>query len=108
MIGADPRRLDRAIQPLLPAYMTMGTNGMAIMAEMNMPLPRNSITMRGVKGPFGVMDVGGMFTIVKVREDPDAEDGSGWYEHPPGTVARAAGPAELRESGVDPAVVFGT
>ena len=41
-------------------------------------------------GPFGPMEMGGMFTTVKVRDDLKAGDYAdpGWYRHPPGTVAR--------------------
>ena len=48
--------------------MTMGETGMGDMAEMGMPVPKNSIPMVGGKGPFGYIDMGGMFTILKVRE----------------------------------------
>lgn len=39
-------------------------------------------------GPFGNMEMGGMFTVVKVRDDLKSyyED-PGWYRHPEGTVA---------------------
>jgi hypothetical protein len=41
------------------------------------------------EGPFGAIEMGGMFTVVKVRENLGARRlcGSGWYQHPPGTVA---------------------
>ena len=40
-------------------------------------------------GPFGTIEMGGMFTVVKVREGLEAGDyrDPGWYKHPPGTVA---------------------
>jgi hypothetical protein len=40
-------------------------------------------------GPFGPIEMGGMFTTMKVREDlaPDDYGDPGWYAHPPGTVA---------------------
>jgi hypothetical protein len=40
-------------------------------------------------GPFGGIEMGGMFTVVKVREglaQGDFRD-PGWYKHPEGTVA---------------------
>jgi hypothetical protein len=46
--------------------------------------------------------MGGMFTLLKVRDNPDAEDGSGWYQHPPGEVASVASEAELAADGIDP------
>jgi hypothetical protein len=40
-------------------------------------------------GPFGPMEMGGMFTVVKVRETLARNDyrDPGWYQHPPGTLA---------------------
>ena len=43
-------------------------------------------------GPFGSIFMGGMFTILKVREGLSSyEKDPGWYQHPPGTVAEAVG-----------------
>lgn len=102
MVGVDHRRIDREVQPLVPDYMSMGQDGMGAMAEMGMPVPSNSIPMGGGPGPFAAIDMGGMFTILKVRARPDEEDGSGWYQHPPGTVAEAASAADLAADGIDP------
>jgi hypothetical protein len=40
-------------------------------------------------GPFGPLEMGGMFTVVKVREGLAHNDyrDPGWYKHPKGTVA---------------------
>ena len=45
--------------------------------------------MSGGKGPFGALDMGGMFTVLKVRDGlaRDAYGDPGWYAHPSGTVA---------------------
>lgn len=40
-------------------------------------------------GPFGVIQMGGMFTLLKVREKLDSDSDPGWYAHPEGTVAEA-------------------
>jgi hypothetical protein len=108
MLGSDGARIDRRVQSVLPAYMTMGHNGMAEMSEMQMRVPENSIPMSGGQGPFGLIDMGGMFTILKVREDPSQEDGSGWYQHPAGSVASVASAAELARDGVDPHAALGS
>jgi hypothetical protein len=101
MIGVQPGPSDRKIQSLLPEYMSMGNAGMGEMAEMQgMPVPRNSISMRGGRGPFGAIDMGGMFTVLKVREGLTSYDDPGWYAHPAGTVAAAAGRDELRAAGI--------
>jgi manganese oxidase len=103
MVGADAKRIDARVRALVPGYMTMGHDGMAGMDEMGMPVPANSIPMKGGQGPFGLIDMGGMFTILKVRQRPEQEDGAGWYQHPPGTVADRATPAQLAADGIDPA-----
>jgi hypothetical protein len=101
MIGVDTKKLDRRMSRLLPQYMTMGTNGMGNMGEMEMPIPPNSLPMRGARGPFSYIDMGGMFTVVKVRDNPETADPNGWYEHPPGTVAGLADPARMAADGVE-------
>jgi FtsP/CotA-like multicopper oxidase with cupredoxin domain len=106
MVGADARRIDARIQPLIPGYMTMGQDGMGGMEEMGMPVPANSIPMKGGRGPFGTIDMGGMFTVLKVRDNPEAEDGTGWYQYPRGTVAERAEQARMAADGIDPNVQF--
>ena len=89
MIGVDHREVVRQITSLVPDYMVMGERGMADMAEMQMPLPDNTAPMMGGKGPFGSLEMGGMFTVLKVRrgQKPGDYRDPGWYAHPPGTVA---------------------
>ena len=102
MVGARAGGLDRRVQRLLPSYMTMGQTGMGGMAEMCMPVPRNSIPMRGGPGPFDYIDMGGMFTVVKVRDDIVGYDDPGWYQNPPGSVSVHATEEELRRDGIAP------
>lgn len=106
IVGADAAKIDAKVQPLIPSYMTMGQTGMGDMAEMQMPAPKNSIPMVGGKGPFSSIDMGGMFTILKVRDNPATEDGKGWYAHPAGSVTDKADPARMKADGVDPDEVF--
>ncbi|HSV36163.1 MAG TPA: copper oxidase, partial [Ramlibacter sp.] len=77
------------ITSLIPDYMVMGERGMADMAEMEMPLPDNTVPMMTGEGPFGSVEMGGMFSMVKVRRDQKPGDyrNPGWFQHPPGTVA---------------------
>lgn len=100
LIGADTSKLDRRMRRLVPGYMTMGTDGMGGMGEMSMPVPENSLPMRGAHGPFSYIDMGGMFTILKVREDADSADPAGWFAHPKGTVALRADPAQMGRDGI--------
>jgi hypothetical protein len=45
--------------------------------------------------------MGGLFTIVKVRDHLESYDKDpGWYKHPPGTVALKATDEELRRDGI--------
>ena len=89
MIGVDHRGLVKRITGLIPDYMVMGERGMADMAEMEMELPRNTVPMMTGQGPFGSVEMGGMFSVLKVRSDQKPGDYSdpGWYRHPEGTVA---------------------
>jgi manganese oxidase len=96
LIGVRPGKLDKRVSKLLPGYMAMGESGMADMGEMGMPVPRNSIPMVGAPGKHDYIDMGGMFTIVKVRENLTSYDDPGWYENPPGTLASLASNDELQ------------
>jgi FtsP/CotA-like multicopper oxidase with cupredoxin domain len=88
-IGVPQRDLARAVRKLVPDYMPMGSAGMAEMGEMEMPMPDNTLPMMTGFGQFGPMEMGGMFTVVKVREGLAANDykDPGWFQHPQGTVA---------------------
>ena len=62
--------------------------GMQEMSDMAiMPGPANTLPMMTGSGPFGPIGMGGMFTILKVREGITSYQDPGWYPHPPGTVA---------------------
>lgn len=89
MIGVDHRSIAKKIVTIAPEYMVMGERGMADMGSMEMPLPNNTLPMMTGWGQFGPIEMGGMFSVVKVREglkDRDFTD-PGWYKHPEGTVA---------------------
>lgn len=101
MVGADTRRLDRRMSRVAPDYMSMGQTGMGGMGEMDMPIPPNSLPMRGGPGPFSYVDMGGMFTVLKVRDEPDRADPSGWFSHPAGTVPAQADAARMRADGIE-------
>jgi len=102
LIGANMAQVDRRMRSLVPGYMTMGTAGMGGMADMRMRIPPNSLPMRGGPGPFGTIEMGGMFTVVKVRDEPDAPNAGDWYAHPEGTIASLASAASMQADGVDP------
>lgn len=99
LVGADVRGLDAKLGRVVPGYMTMGHAGMAEMSSMSMPQPKNSISMIGGKGPHGPIDMGGMFTLLKVRDKLGAGD-PGWYQAPAGSVAGEASADELARDGI--------
>jgi FtsP/CotA-like multicopper oxidase with cupredoxin domain len=100
MVGVKADGLGQRIRPLIPGYMTMGQAGMGDMAEMKMDVPPNSIPMLMGKGQFGMIDMGGMFTVVKVREDVKGYDDPGDYKFPAGSVATIATVDELKRDGI--------
>jgi FtsP/CotA-like multicopper oxidase with cupredoxin domain len=88
-IGVNQKDLAKTIRKLVPDYMPMGEKGMAEMGEMEMPMPDNTLPMMTGFGQFGPMEMGGMFSVVKVREGlaPDDYKDPGPYKNPEGTVA---------------------
>ena len=111
MIGVQQKDLLEKIQRLVPDYMVMGDRGMHDMAEMEMPLPDNTTPMMTGIGPFGPIGMGGMFSVVKVRDDQRAGDYSdpGPYRHPPGTLASEyTAELDAAPSGNAPAADAGT
>jgi hypothetical protein len=122
MLGADAASLKRAITPLFPEYMPMGTTGMDDMTEMQTDvgsdhskqmttedmrrhsgqtaMPENSIAMMGSKGPHGIIGIGGMFTVLKVRERLTSYADPGWYQAPRRTVAQPATKQDLARDGI--------
>jgi len=89
MIGVPQDDLTPALQKLLPDYMAMGSKGMAEMGDMEMPLPDNTLPMMTGRGPYGAIEMGGMFSVLKVRDNlaPGDYRDPGWYRMPPGTQA---------------------
>ncbi|BBP03701.1 exported copper oxidase [Sulfuriferula plumbiphila] len=88
MIGVDHKGIAEKITKLVPDYMVMGDKG-GSMGDMEMPIPDNTLPMMTGQGQFGPIEMGGMFTVVKVREGLARNDykDPGWYHQPPGTRA---------------------
>ena len=84
LIAVDQGKVEDKIAKLVPGYMAMGKSGMGDMMDMGQP--KNILPMN-YPGPFSSIEMGGMFTIVKVRENITTYDDPGWYKHPEGTVA---------------------
>jgi hypothetical protein len=102
MIGVKPGSLDKKVSALVPGYMTMGQTGMGEMGEMGMGVPKNSIPMVGAQGPYGYITMGGMFTLLKVRETLGPKGEAAPYRAPPGTVAELARPDDMKRDRITP------
>ncbi len=93
LIGVSQKGIALEFSKLVPDYMSMGETGMSEMTEMaemmDMPLPENTLPMMTGKAQFGAVEMGGMFTTVKIREGLARNDykDPGHYKHPKGTVA---------------------
>ncbi len=95
-LGVDQSPLEEQIRSMLPGYMAMGENGMASHQvhtdSGHMKGPENTLPMMAGVGPFGKLEMGGMFTVVKVRDQVAADyRDPGWYNNPKGTVAWRVG-----------------
>ena len=92
-LGVDQRGVEQNIQKMLPGFIAMGQHGMAEHQEHvdagHHPGPPNTLPMMTGKGPYGNLEMGGMFTMVKVRDHITPGDFSdpGWYDAPDGTQA---------------------
>ncbi|MFA5683056.1 MAG: copper oxidase [Lysobacteraceae bacterium] len=93
-LGVKQDDIESRIRRMLPGYMAMGEHGMAghqdHVESGHMPGPANTLAMMAGKGPFGNIEMGGMFTVIKVRDDQPVGDygDPGWYAYPEGGVAR--------------------
>lgn len=93
LIGVKQNDLVDKISNLVPDYMAMGETGMAEMSDMaemmKMPLPENTLPMMTGIGQYGAIDMGGMFTTLKVRAGLAKNDfkDPGPYQHPKNTCA---------------------
>jgi FtsP/CotA-like multicopper oxidase with cupredoxin domain len=91
MIGVkQPQALEEKVRAILPGYMAMGETGMGNMMEMGRP--KNTLPMMTGDGPFGPVEMGGMFTVLKVRAGITSYADPGWFKHPAGSVARKVEP----------------
>lgn len=100
LTGINKKGIEERIKQFFPDFMgLMNVNGMGDMFEMygskemmdmgvKVKYPSN-LSPIGNPGPFGVIEMGGMFTIFKVRDNLTSYADPGWYQHPPGTVAES-------------------
>jgi FtsP/CotA-like multicopper oxidase with cupredoxin domain len=99
LVGVDPGAFDERLAANVPAFAAMG-------AEAERPdgsdptLPKNSAPMLGGVGGHGYVTMGGMVTVLKVRDGIADYADPGHYEAPPGTQAGPATAAELARDGI--------
>jgi len=87
MLGVEQDDLAKQITALVPQYMNM--SGAMSNMPMDMPLPANTLPMMAGSGPYGNIEMGGMFTVMKIRAGLKTGDyrDPGWYQAPAGTRA---------------------
>jgi len=90
MLGVKQGSLEDKVRTILPGYMAMGEAGMGNM--MDMGRPKNTLPMMTGEGPMGPIEMGGMFTVLKVRAGITSYADPGWYQQPPGTTPRKISP----------------
>jgi hypothetical protein len=103
-VAIAPDDLAKQISSLVPGFMKSGA--MSDM-PMNMALPENTLSMMGGSGPYGNIEMGGMFTVMKIRPHLAHDDyrDPGWYKAPPGSVAHlweGESPPAERDAGAAP------
>ncbi len=93
VIGVAQEELAARLDRLVPGAIPMGSSGMAehAMHAHHMRGVKNTLPMMTGEGPFGPIEMGGMFTVVKIRENLASYDDPGWYQHPEGSVAYKVG-----------------
>ncbi len=89
VLGVNQDDVKDKVRDLVPGYMAMGENGMDDMNYMKMKGPENTLPMMGGQGQFGPTGMGGMFTVLMVRDNLKDYDHPGDYPHPKGTVAES-------------------
>ena len=87
VLGVNQDDVKDKVRDLVPGYMPMGETGMDDMNYMKMKGPENTLPMMGGQGQFGPTGMGGMFTVLMVRDNLKDYDHPGDYPHPKGTVA---------------------
>jgi manganese oxidase len=102
LVGVDPSLFDEKLAEVLPSFLAMGKGDAARAPEaIDDTLPKNSQPMAGGQAGFGYVTMGGMVTVLKVRDGITDYADPGHYSHPPGTVAELASPADLARDGIE-------
>jgi len=102
LIGVDPSQFDAALAKVVPQFTALSEE-LAASAATDAPdptLPKNSLPMVGGMGGHGYITMGGMVTVLKVRDGITSYEDPGFYTAPAGTLANVATPDELARDGI--------
>ena len=88
-IGRQHEPTAPALKKIAPATCRWAAGAWARWVRWRCSSPDNTLPMMTGYAQFGPVEMGGMFTVVKVRPGLAASDykDPGWYQHPEGTVA---------------------
>lgn len=100
LLGVKQGKSEQKVKKLIPGYMAMGEQGMHEHQDhaKHMPGPENTLPMMAGDGPFGNIGMGGMFTLLKVRDKLKKGEDPGWFNNPVGTVATKITKSESQSS----------
>ena len=90
--GVDQSGVQEDIQKMLPGFVAMGKSGMSEHAghvSMGLTGPDNTLPMMTGTGLYGLIEMGGMFTVLKVRDGQKPGDYTdpGFYKAPANKIA---------------------
>ena len=102
LIGVDPSQFDAALAKVVPQFTALSEELAASAATdaADPTLPKNSLPMVGGMGGHGYITMGGMVTVLKVRDGITSYEDPGFYTPPAGTLANVATPDELARDGI--------
>ncbi|HEX6813890.1 MAG TPA: copper oxidase [Planctomycetota bacterium] len=100
LTGVDPSLFDEKLAAVMPSFSEMGKQEQRDPMAADDTLPKNSTPMVGGQGGFGYVTMGGMVTLLKVRDGITDYADPGHYVHPPGTVAEPASREDLARDGI--------
>jgi FtsP/CotA-like multicopper oxidase with cupredoxin domain len=98
MIGVNQDGVEDKVREIVPGYMAMGEHGMDEMVDMGMKGPENTLPMMAGEGQFGSVGMGGMFTVLMVRDNLKDYGHPVQHPHPRGTVAESVEMKDVQEN----------
>ena len=99
MISVDAEKIDKAVKIWFPHFMAMGSRGMGPMGSMHMEGPKNAVSTKGSPLQYGSTIMGGMATVLKVRNADESM--AGWYRFSKTMQAHKVSSEDLRRDGIE-------